>query len=406
MDFSFYIARRYLRTKKAKNVVNIISGVALVGVIVGTTALVVVLSIFNGFDVLIKSFYSFFDPQIKITVAEGKQFNPNNALFENIENDESVVHYCEVVEEIAHLRFEGRQFIARIKGVGDEYIEMSNLEEVMYDGELVLNDGNFDYTIIGRGVAYNLGASANFINPIHISVPKKGTGMSAFSRPFKQEHVFLSGVYAVGQQEVDNQFAIIPIILARELLEMDSTVTSIELGLAPGVNERKFQKKLQKLLGDDYVVQNRYQQHEQYYRVAESERFFIYLILSFIVIIASFNLASSIAMLILDKKKDIHILLSLGLTRKKIGKIFFFEGMLVSVVGALVGLALGVLICLGQIHFGWLKFPMSFAVENYPVEIRFWSLVLISITVLVIGGVASWLPVKLLPESFFEYDNE
>jgi lipoprotein-releasing system permease protein len=406
VDFSYYIARRYLRTKKAKNVVNIISGVALVGVTVGTIALVVVLSIFNGFDVLIKSFYSFFDPQIKITVAEGKQFNPNTAVFEKIKNDESVVHFCEVAEEIAHLRFEGRQFIARIKGVEEEYLELSNLEEVLYDGELVLNDGNFDYAIIGRGVAYNLGASANFINPIHISVPKKGTGMSTFTSPFKQEHVFLSGIYAVGQQEVDNQFAIIPIKMARDLLDMDSTVTSIELGLVTGVNERKFQKKLQKLLGDEYVVQNRYQQHEQYYRVAESERFFIYLILSFIVIIASFNLASSIAMLLLDKKKDIHILLSLGLTRKKIGKIFFFEGMLVSVVGATIGLVLGILICLGQIYFGWLKFPMSFAVENYPVEIRFWSLVLISITVLIIGGVASWLPVKFLPESFFEYDNE
>jgi lipoprotein-releasing system permease protein len=187
---------------------------------------------------------------------------------------------------------------------------------------------------------------------------------------------------------------------------MDSSVTSIEIGLAPEVNERKYQRELQKLLGDEYVVENRYQQHEQYYRVAESERFFIYLILSFIVVIASFNLASSIAMLIIDKKKDIHILLSLGLTRKKIGRIFFFEGMLVSVVGVTIGLVLGILICLGQIHFGWLKFPMSFAVENYPVEIRFWSLALISVTVLVIGGVASWLPVKILPDSFFEYDNE
>lgn len=376
------------------------------GVTVGTIALVVVLSIFNGFDVLIKSFYSFFDPQIKITVAEGKQFNPNTAVFERIKNDESVVHYCEVVEEIAHLRFEGRQFIAKIKGVDDEYVEMSNLSEVLYDGELILNDGNFDYAILGRGVAYNLGASANFIHPVHISVPKKGTGMSSFTSPFRQERVFISGIYAVGQQEVDNQFAIIPIKLARELLDMDSSVTSIEIGLAPEVNERKYQRELQKLLGDEYVVENRYQQHEQYYRVAESERFFIYLILSFIVVIASFSLASSIAMLIIDKKKDIHILLSLGLTRKKIGRIFFFEGMLVSVVGVTIGLVLGILICLGQIHFGWLKFPMSFAVENYPVEIRFWSLALITVTVLVIGGVASWLPVKILPDSFFEYDNE
>jgi lipoprotein-releasing system permease protein len=406
MQVPFYIARRYLRTKKARNVVNIISGVAMVGVIVGTMALVVVLSIFNGFDILIKSFFSFFDPQIKITVVEGKQFDPSSPDFEQIRNDESVIHFCEVVEEIAHLQFEGRQFISRIKGIDDEFIAMSNLEEVLYDGDLMLNDGNFDYAVIGRGVAYNLGAATNFVRPIYISVPKKGVGLSSFSSPFKQKHVFLSGIYAVGQQEVDNQYALVPLEMARELLDLKNEVTSVELGLAEGVDEKRFQKKLEKMLGSEYRVQNRYQQHEQYYRVAESERFFIYIILSFIVVIASFNLASSIAMLILDKKKDIHILLSLGMTRDKVSRIFLYEGMLVSVLGATIGMVLGVLVCLGQIHFGWLKFPMSFAVENYPVEIRFWSLVLIGITVLVIGSVASWLPVRLLPENFFEHENE
>jgi lipoprotein-releasing system permease protein len=406
MQVPFYIARRYLRTKKARNVVNIISGVAMVGVIVGTMALVVVLSIFNGFDILIKSFFSFFDPQIKITVVEGKQFDPSSPDFEQIRNDESVIHFCEVVEEIAHLQFEGRQFISRIKGIEDEFIAMSNLEEVLYDGDLMLNDGNFDYAVIGRGVAYNLGAATNFVRPIYISVPKKGVGLSSFSSPFKQKHVFLSGIYAVGQQEVDNQYALVPLEMARELLDLKNEVTSVELGLAEGVDEKRFQKKLEKMLGSEYRVQNRYQQHEQYYRVAESERFFIYIILSFIVVIASFNLASSIAMLILDKKKDIHILLSLGMTRDKVSRIFLYEGMLVSVLGATIGMVLGVLVCLGQIHFGWLKFPMSFAVENYPVEIRFWSLVLIGITVLVIGSVASWLPVRLLPENFFEHENE
>lgn len=406
MQVPFYIARRYFRTKKTRNVVNIISGVAMVGVIVGTMALVVVLSIFNGFDVLIKSFFSFFDPQIKITAVEGKQFDPSAEALQQLRNDESVIHFCEVVEEIAHFQFEGRQFIARIKGVEDEFLEMSNLGEVLYDGDLLLNDGNFDYAIIGRGVAYNLGAATNFVRPVSISVPKKGVGLSSFSNPFRQKHVFLSGIYAVGQQEVDNQYALVPIGMARELLDLKNEVTAIELGLAKGVDSNKFQKKVQKLLGAEFRVQNRYQQHEQYYRVAESERFFIYLILSFIVIIASFNLASSIAMLILDKKKDIHTLLSLGMTRKKVTRIFLYEGMLVSVLGAAIGMALGVLICMGQIHFGWLKFPtMSFAVENYPVELRMGSLVLIAITVIVIGAVASWLPVRFLPESFFEHEN-
>lgn len=380
----------------------------MLGVIVGTTALVVVLSIFNGFEVLIQSFYSYFDPEIKITVVEGKQFSTNTDEINLIRNDPSVIHFCEVAEEIAHFRFEERQYIARIKGVDDNFIEMSRLDEVIYDGNLMLNDGNFNYAVIGRGLAYNLGAATNFVHPLKISVPKKGKTNFTFMNPnpFKQENVFLSGIYAVGQQEVDDQYALISIDLARELLDMDSTVTSLELGLAEGVNIKRFQRKLQKSLGDQYKVENRYQQHESYYRVAKSERFFIFLTLSFILIIASFNLASSILMLILDKRKDINILLSLGLTKKKLGLIFLFEGCLISVIGALIGLTLGILICLGQMHFGWLKFPGSFAVENYPVELRIPGLFVILVTVLVIGVGASYLPVKFLPKKFFQLNQE
>lgn len=393
-------------SKSSKNVVNIISGVALLGVIVGTTALVVVISIFNGFDVLIKSFYSYFDSQIKITSVEGKQFDPSNETFAALKADPSVVHYCEVIEEIALLRFEERQFIAYIKGVDEKYLEMGQINKIMYDGDLVLNDGNFDYTVIGRGVAYNLGAAVNFVRPISISVPRKGRSNSTLLNPFKQKYLFLSGVYSVEQQEVDDQFAIIPISVARELLDMETNVTSIELGLKPGIDERKFQKQLQKNISPNFKVENRYQQHQQYYRVAKNERFFIFLTLSFILVIASFNLASSISMLILDKKRDINTLLSLGLTRKKIGLIFLYEGWLISTIGAIIGLVLGILICLGQIHFGWIKFPGSFAIETYPVELRFVSLLIIAITVLFIGGIASWLPVKFLPNKFFQLQND
>ncbi len=392
-------------SKNSKNVVNIISGIAMVGVVVGTTALVVVLSIFNGFDQLIKSIFSYFDSEIKITAVEGKQFDPNTDIFEQIKNDESIIHYCEVVEEIALFRFEDRQFIANIKGVEEEYLEMANIEEIMYDGDLMLHDGNFDYTVIGRGLAFNLGIAVNFVRPIYISVPRKGRSSAAILNPFRQKHVYLSGVYAVGQQEVDDQFALIPIDVARELLEMETNVTSIELALAPGVDQKRFQRKLERLLGDDFKVENQYQQHESYYRIAKSERFFIFLTLSFILVIASFNLASSISMLILDKKKDINILLSLGLTRKKLGLIFLYEGWLVSTIGAAIGMTLGVLISLGQMHFGWLKIPGSFVIDHYPVEIRIPSLILIAVTVLVIGALASWLPVKFLPKKFFQLQH-
>lgn len=378
----------------------------MLGVVVGTTALVVVLSIFNGLELLIKNFLSVFDSELKITVVEGKQFDPNTAAFEAIKNDPSVIHYCEVAEEIAHFRFEDRQYIARIKGVTDEYLEMSGLEQYLYDGDLILNDGNFDYAIIGGGVAQQLGAATNLVHPILISVPKKGKGTQIMANPFNQAHVFLSGIFAVGQQEVDEQFVLIPLDLARSLLEMKNNVTSVELALADGTDVDRFQKKIQKILGDGYKVQNRYQQHESYYRVASSERFFIFLTLSFILVIASFNLASSITMLILDKRKDINILSGLGLTRKKIGLVFLYEGWLVSVVGAAIGLVLGVLICLGQMHYGWVKFPGSFAIENYPVELRWPNLIIIAVTVLLIGAGASWLPLKLLPKKFFQPEQD
>jgi lipoprotein-releasing system permease protein len=369
-------------------------------------ALVVVLSIFNGFDLLIKSFFSVFDPEIKITAVEGKQFDPNDPLFQKIRNNESVVYFCDVVEEIAHFRYEDRQQIAYIKGVDDHYLQMSRLDSFMYDGKFMLNDSSFDYAVIGRGLAYSLGASANFVKPVFISLPKKGRSSNALVNPFRQKHVFLSGVYSIGQQEVDDKYAIIPIGMARELLEMNGTVTSVELGLKPGTDVKRFQKNLQKLLGERFRVQNRYQQHESYYKVAKSERFFIFLTLSFILMIASFNLASSIAMLIIDKRKDINILISLGLTRKKMALIFLYEGWLVSVIGAFIGLVLGILICLGQMHYGWLKFPGNFAVEYYPVDLRVMSLVIIVFTVLIIGAGASWLPVRFLPNRFFQLREE
>lgn len=385
--------------------VNIISGIALIGVTVGTTALVVVLSIFNGFDTLIKSFFSVFDAEIRITAAEGKQFDPNDSLFASLKNDPSLAYFCEVAEEIAHFRFEERQTIARIKGVSEEYLDMTGLDMHLYDGKLLLNDGNFDYTILGRGLAYNLGAATNFVSPVYISVPRKGKSSSIMMNPFRQKHVFVSGIYSVGQQEVDAEYALIPLELARELLDMGNKVSALELGFKPGSDLKKIQKNLQKQLGSAYKVENRYQQHESYYRVAESERFFIYLTLSFILIIASFNLASSIAMLLLDKRKDIRILSGLGLTRTRIGRIFMIEGWLVTLLGLAIGIVLGLLICWGQIYFGWLKFPGSFAIENYPVEIRWSNLVIITLTVLTIGGLASWLPLKLMPARFFQADE-
>lgn len=407
MSFIRYIAARYLLSKKSRNVVNIISRVALIGIMVGTMALTIVLSVFNGFDDLIQSFFSVFDPELKITAAEGKYFTPQGAAFDSIRNHPDVAYFADEVEEIAHLRFEDHQYIANIKGVDDRYIEMSRIDSFIYDGKMKLADNSNYYTVIGHGVAYNLGIAVNFVRPIYISVPKKGETFNSLSNPFRQKYLFLSGVYSVGQQEVDDKYAIISIDVARELLDLDKNeVTAVALKLRSNSNVKSVQKELKQILGDTYIIENRYQQHESYYRVAESERLFIFITFAFILIIASFNLAGSLSMQIIDKKKDIHILQSFGATRKQISQIFFFEGCLVSVIGTLAGIVLGVIICIGQQQFGWIKMPGGFAVTSYPVSIRLSSLLIIAITVLIIGAFISWLPIKFMPKKFFEISQD
>jgi lipoprotein-releasing system permease protein len=406
LEITRYIAFRYLISKKSRTVVNIISRVALLGMIVGTMALLVVLSVFNGFDVLIKSFFSVFDPPLKITAAEGKSFYPEQYSFDKVIHHPEVAHYAEEVEEIAHLRFEDRQFIARVKGVNKEYFKVCKVDSVLYDGKILLDDEQYPYTVIGSGVAYNLGANVNFIRPVFISVPRKGQNINPLGNPFRQKYFYLSGVYAVGQQEVDDQYALVSIERARELLDLDKQVTAIVLDVKKESKVKQVQKEIQALLGDDFVVENRYQQHESYYRVARSERFFIYLIFAFILIIASFNLAGSIAMQIIDKRKDIHILLSFGATRNQISRIFFFEGWLISVVGAITGVLLGMLVCLGQQKLGWLKMPGGFAVDHYPVDLRIGSVFLVMFTVMAIGAFISWIPLRFMPKKFFEISQE
>lgn len=385
---------------------NIISRVALLGMIVGTMALLVVLSVFNGFDVLIKSFFSVFDPPIKITAAEGKSFSPELFPFDQVFNHPEVANYAEEVEEIAHLRFEDRQFIARVKGVDNNYLKICRVDSVMYDGKIIFEDGDYPYTVLGNGVAYNLGATVNFVRPVFISVPRKGQNSNPLSNPFRQKYFYLSGIYAVGQQEVDDQYALVSIDRARELLDLDDQVTAIVLDVKNENQVKQVQKEIQSILGEGFIVENRYQQHESYYRVAKSERFFIFLTFAFILIIASFNLAGSIAMQIIDKRKDIHILLSFGATRKQISRIFFFEGWLISVVGAVAGVIIGILVCLGQQHFGWLKMPGGFAVDHYPVDLRIGSILMVFLTVVAIGAFISWIPIRFMPKKFFEISQE
>jgi lipoprotein-releasing system permease protein len=402
MNFSAFIARRYLFSKKSHNVINIISMISVFGVATGTMALIIVLSFFNGFDNLIKSVFSTFDPDLKITITQGKVFNPDTPVFDSIRALPFVAMDCPTLEENVLLEYEERMYPAVIKGVPLSFKDMSGVDTMLTEGKFILNDGHRDYAVIGAGVAYYLSVGLSFLSPLEIYVPKRSARISLNpSRAFNKAYIFPSGIFSI-QQEIDSKFMLVPIDFARQLLSYHNEVSAIELKIKPGYNTDKAQEQIVQMLGNTFTVKNRYQQHEVLYRVMKSEKFAIYLILTFILIVASFNIIGSLSMLIIDKKNDITTLRSLGLDLENLRKIFLIEGWMISIGGAMIGLLIGAAICYGQQQFGFLKLNSmgTFLVDAYPVKMLWSDFITIFITVVLIGLVASWYPVKYFTKRY------
>ena len=399
ISFSFRIAKRYLFSKKSHNAINIISGISAAGVGVGAMALVCVLSVFNGFELLISDMFSSFDPDLKITLTHGKTFDDNSQELNNVRKLKSVAYFTEVVEENALLRFKNKQMPATIKGVSDDFEKMTRIDSIMYDGKFILNDGAFERAVPGVGVASTLGLGAHFIDPLYIYAPKRTSKINLL-RPessFNQMGTFVSGIFSVKQLQYDDHYVIVSIKLARDLFDYEKTkVTSIELKLANGVDQEKVQKQIKALLGDRYQVKNRYEQQESFFKIMKIEKWFTYLILCFILLIASFNIIGSLSMLIIDKKGDIETLRSLGANNQLIKRIFLFEGWLISLVGAISGIVLGALMCLLQEHFGILKLGTGYVVDAYPVLTNPMDLLLVFVTVIFMGFLAAYYPVRYI----------
>jgi lipoprotein-releasing system permease protein len=408
MNLPFFIARRYLLAKKSQNVINIITAISVVGVAIGTMALIVLLSVFNGLDSLIKSLFSVFDPEIEITLAEGKTFiAESDSRFQTVMNHPGVVYFTEVLEENALLMYGDRQHVAILKGVGDNYAMNSGLEGMLTEGSLMLKDDyNNNYAVIGNGVADILNVGLNFITPLDIYIPRRTATLSSFTvnpeRAFNRKMIFPSGIFSV-EQEFDNSYVVIPIGFARGLLEYEHEVTAIELGLSPGFRESEVIADIQAIMGDEFRVLNRYQQHEWLYKVMKTEKWGIYLILSLVLLVASFNIIGSLTMLIMEKKKDLIVLKSLGAPEKMIRKIFLFEGWMISIAGALAGLILGFFIAIIQMKFGIVKLygTGSFLIDSYPVELRGPDFFYVLATVLFIGLLASVFPVRYITRRIF-----
>ena len=400
MKTAFYIARRYLISKKSVNVINIISGVSVAGVTVGTFALVVILSVFNGLDFSIKSLFSAFDPDIKITsVVKGKPFELNSVNIESIRKITGVSTATPVIEEDAFLMYGKRQYFATIKGVPTNYSEISRLDtSSITSGRFLLEADQIPFALVGQGVAYYLSVGLSFTDPIHIYTLKKGTkGRPTLENTFNHSTIYASGIFS-NQQEIDSKYVLVPIGFAQELFQMGSRVSTIEVGLKKGTSEDVVKAEISRILGSNFAVKTQFEQHELFYRVMQSEKWAIFFILAFILVIASFNILGSLSMLIIDKKADIAILQSMGANQKLIRTIFLFEGWLISLAGAIFGVILGVLICWIQIEYGILKIPGegSFIFSAYPVQIRVGDLFAIFLLVTGIGFLAAWYPIRFI----------
>jgi len=405
VNLSFYIARRYLLGKKSQNAINVISTISVLGVATGTMALVIVLSVFNGFDQVVKSLFSTFDPDIRISAVEGKTFTPATETTAELRDLPGVAAFSEVVEENVLLVYGDKQHIATVKGVDENFRNVTGIDSMIYDGTMKLKDRNRPYAVVGQGVAYSLNIGLSFIDPLFVyTIDRKSRiNMAQPEESIRRDFLFPSGIFAI-EQDYDSRYVITPIEFVRQLLDYDREVTCLELKLDPRFDPDLVQHEIERIMGPGYLVQNRAQQNALFYRVMKSEKWAIFLILTFILIIASFNIIGSLSMLIIEKKKDIVTLRNMGASNRLIQRIFLVEGWMISVIGSITGMILGTTISWIQQRFGLIKLSGSgtFIIDAYPVRIEAADIALIWVTVLLIGLIAARYPVRQISRKYLQ----
>ena len=361
-------------------------------------ALIIILSAFNGISDLVFGLYNTFDPDIKITSTEGKTFMPDSVAFGKIKNLDGVAYYTEVLQENALLKYDDKQVIATIKGVSDDFVKMTRLDTVIREGEFTLQEDSIDYAVIGYGIARKLNISlTDFMHPLEIYVPKRGK--QSYLNPedaFIIRSVEVSGIFSLND-DFDFKYSIIPLSLARNLLDRKNELSAVEIGLKPGVDKEKIKNEIENILDrvSWFDIKTRYEQNEVLFKTINSEKWWTFLILAFILVIATFNVIGSLTMLIIEKKKDIQTLMFLGADKLLIRKIFMREGLMITITGAVSGLLLGLLLCWIQMKFKLVPFSEGFIVDSYPVKIVPMDLILVFATVMLIGFFAAWYPVRI-----------
>ena len=399
MKTEFKIAWRYLFAKKQFNAIHIITAISSAAVGVVTAAMVCVLSVMNGFGVMVEQLFSQFDPDIRITANMGKSFSITQEKKSELLKLPCVNLLSENISETALAYFEDKQMPVQLLGVDSVFDDITEIRNIITDGYYEVYDGAFDRAVLGQGLAWKMGIGARFINGIQLYAPKR-EGKVNMLRPdanFNQETCFIAGTFAVNQLKYDDNFMLVDIGLTRRLLGYDTTeVTALSLALTDGYSIKQAKRDIAAILGDNYVVQDRYEQQEDFFRILRVEKLLTALLLVFILLIATFNGIGSLSMLIIDKQQDIRTLSHLGASNQMIRNVFLLEGWMVNTLGALGGLVVGLGICLVQEHFGLLKLGngAEYVIESYPVAVQGWDIAMVVMTILALGAISSWIPAR------------
>ena len=399
MKTEFKIAWRYLFAKKQFNAIHIITAISSAAVGVVTAAMVCVLSVMNGFGVMVEQLFSQFDPDIRITANMGKSFSITQEKKSELLKLPCVNLLSENISETALAYFEDKQMPVQLLGVDSIFDDITEIRNIIADGHYEVYDGAFDRAVLGQGLAWKMGIGARFINGIQLYAPKRESKVNML-RPdanFNQETCFIAGTFAVNQLKYDDNFMLVDIDLTRRLLGYDTTeITALSLALTDGYSIKQAKRDIAAILGDNYVVQDRYEQQEDFFRILRVEKLLTALLLVFILLIATFNGIGSLSMLIIDKQQDIRTLSHLGASNQMIRNVFLLEGWMVNTLGAIGGLVVGLGICLVQEHFGLLKLGngAEYVIESYPVAVQGWDIAMVVMTILALGAISSWIPAR------------
>ena len=404
MNFPFFIARRYVFSKKSTNAINVISAISVVGVAVGTMALVIVLSVFNGFHDLVASFFTNFDPQIELVPTQGKTASADDPLLDQIRKMPQVNVSTDVLEDQGLAVYGDRQQMVTVMGVDDNFTQLTNISDILYgDGEFTLQAANLFYAIPGIRLAQDMGLGARFDGYLKLYAPVRRGQITDLEDPsdgFVVDSLISPGVvFAVNQAKYDRDHIICSIGFARRLFDQDGMLSSLQIRLKPGSDLAAVKKQMREIVGSKYRVLDRFEQQSDTFNIMQIEKVLAYVFLTFILMVACFNIISSLSMLIIDKKADAATLRNLGATDRQIRSIFLFEGRIISAIGAVVGILLGLLLCWLQQEFGLVHMgdsAGSFVVNAYPVSVHYDDVAIVFVTVLLIGWAAAWIPTRKL----------